>query len=385
MWNLSNAIPPIFSHSPHGCSVVIGEKTVNPVRKDIDILNYVGDYFADLGEFCEASEYIGLESYYYRNLKSGVFYRPLCYYEVKNKENVPIRNLTRITTKKSSKSPYRGRGLDGEVETNVLLPLIDSIQLKEICNLKHLNYEDHIKWLIAPLDPDTGKLMLHSDSSNNSKRQRIFPKLDAYWKKCQVDFEIANRNRFEKTRVFIEENYGFNNNLIKHLYDLWESITNRITDNKWDTNVFKNHFESCKKRKVIHNVSGDTLRAIRVPLNVIIDSKLHYIICDTEQEAKYLVGVVNAPIMQPIWRATKTSSRHYGSNPLKKIPVPKFDVTNTLHLEIAKVINNIECYDDDYFNQDILISLLAPLNDMVRKLLAGLFDTIKKYDNFYIR
>lgn len=110
-------------------------------------------------------------------------------------------------------------------------------------------------------------------------------------------------------------------------------------------------------------------------MNVIANSKLYYLLCPTEKEAQYLVGVINAPAMQPIWRATKTSNLDFHESPFNKIPVPKFDSNDPLHLKIADVINQLELCNSYSPN-------FSSLNPLVRELMKDTFEQIEKSEHY---
>ena len=355
MWNLETS-PPIFEHAPNGCSVVLGRKTGD--RLPLRVLNYRGDYFSDELEVSQVSFLDAKASVYYEGLKNGVIYRPVCYYQVLAREDLS-GGLSEVITQKGTKRQWKAKGLDGMVESDVLWPLIDSR------HLKRLNYKVGM-WLLAPLDKDTGKLML-----NDPKRNRVYPKLHAYWDACQQEYD-RYRNR-ERSSLSLETNYGFN----KSLEDEIDQTRRAIGMDVWDMDVFRNSKESLQRRKVVYNSSGTTLKAIRIPLNCMTNSKLYYLICESEQEAKYLVGIINAPDMQPIWRATKTSKMHYHMSPLKGIPVPKFDPENAIHNQIVDVIDALE-------KEDSSKPVFTPLNPIVRKLLMDTFNSAEKHDSFLI-
>ena len=353
MWILGTN-PPIFEHSPNGCSVVLGRRTGD--KLPLSVLNYSGDYFSGELEVNQVSFLEAKPSVYYKGLKNGVIYRPFCYYQVLDRKDL-TGGLSEIITQKGTKGQWKAKGLDGIVESDVLLPLIGSK------HLKRLNYKVEM-WLLAPLDKDTGKLLL-----NDPKRNRVYPKLNAYWDVCQQEYD-RYRNR-ERSTPYLETNYGFN----KSLEDQLEATRNAIGMKEWDIDVFRNSKESLERRKVAYNSSGTTLRAIRIPLNCMTNSKLYYLICESEREASYLVGVINAPDMQPIWRATKTSKMDYHMSPLKGIPVPKFDPENSLHNQIAVTIDDLEKKDSPKPD-------FSHLNPLVRELLKNTFKVTERNESY---
>ena len=326
MWNLTDVEPPIFPHSPNGCSVVLGETTNQWNQKHSPrVFRYTGNYTTN--PIIELVEHVDFQSSTYsKRLKRGVLYGPFCYYQVlkrMDKEN----GLSKIYTQKGTKDVWKGCGLDGTIESECLLPLIDSK------HLKNLNYEPQM-WLIAPLDKEK-KLMLN----DNQLRVNQYPRLHRYWIECQKQYD-EKRNEKTSARA-LEMNYGYKNDLEDEL---------------------KNCGNDIARRKVVYNSSGNTLRAIRIPCHVIANSKLYYILCETEQEAQYLVGVINAPNMQPVWRKTKTSKMDYHKAPFRSIPIPLFDANNKLHIQITSEIERLESLDKkpDFSGLNPLLEELMP-------------------------
>ena len=155
--------------------------------------------------------------------------------------------------------------------------------------------------------------------SDNKQRPVLYPKTDEYWKKCTEDYR---KRKTEIAPSELEKSQFYHTKLNKHLKD------SRRYGNR--------------KIKVVYNASGDTLRAMRVPADVVAESKLYFGYFDSVQEAQYLIGVFNAPVMQPTWLKTRSSSRDYHRRPLQCIPIPEFDDKIKLHLKIAGTIDHIE-------------------------------------------
>ncbi|MCY4562254.1 MAG: N-6 DNA methylase [Flavobacteriaceae bacterium] len=319
--------PPIFKQS--ASSVVIGEKLAIEEKKP-DKLHY--------------EEHIGIDastisfeaihpkpSGYLKKFKQGVTCSPMGYFCVREKID-KSKGLSTIKVKKSTKNNWKGCGIDDmDVETKSLLPSIHSDDLKN--RIHHTTR----KWLIAPLN-EHGLLML----SDNEQRKVLYPKTDEYWKRCTDQYQIK---KTDEAPAELEKSGFYNSKLNKHLKD------SRRYGNR--------------KIKVVYNASGDTLRAMRVPSDVVAESKLYFGYFDSVEEAQYLVGVFNAPVMQPTWLKTRSSSRDYHRRPLQCIPIPEFDDKNKLHLKIAGTIDHIEqnTKNDqvpDFISLDPLLRELLP-------------------------
>lgn len=91
---------------------------------------------------------------------------------------------------------------------------------------------------------------------------------------------------------------------------------------------------------------------------VVVDSKVLMLSTDTSQEAYYIAGIINSPSVREVidGYAVKTNR---GVDILKYIAIPKFDLNNELHLEIAKIsehIHNIAETTGDNKSQKVKIS-----------------------------
>ncbi|MCY4298398.1 MAG: N-6 DNA methylase [Flavobacteriaceae bacterium] len=335
MWDLTDVEPPIFAHSPNGCSVVLGKTTDEKVEfKTHQVFRFSGNYVEN-PMIKQINSMNHAQSPYLDKVERGVFFGPFCYFQVLKRMDKE-KGLSEIFTQKGTRGDWKNCGFDGMIESECLLPLIDSKHLKQ------LNYEPEM-WLIAPLDKNQ-KLMLGVDGidvlkNENLERKRLYPHLHQYWKKCQKQYD--EKRDMDRSKPILELNYGFKRDL--------EDELNKCGDDTTRT-------------KVVYNSSGNTLRAIRIPRNIIANSKLYYILCESEQEAQYLVGVINAPNMQPAWRWTKTSKMHYHKSPFKSIPIPLFDSSNHWHIQIAHEVNRLEKLDrvPDFSKLNSLLKQLLP-------------------------
>lgn len=343
-WDLNGIEPHVFEQTgdPNGVAVVFGERfSKNPKKIKHEL--WKGSH-----ETPVVKEYQLIErkpSPKYKGFYAGAIYRPFCYYQVRIIEDIG-KGIVSIATEAGQKKPWlEAKSRHAEVESKGLLRLADSKDLvaksKNTDSVK-LNFSNRL-WLIAPLDQ--GKLM-----KSTPCRTKKYPKLDAFWKECATEYrELKNDSAPDN----LEDSHNYSVHLEKQV----------------------NHRFEEGVKKVVYNSSGNKLRAIRIPCDVIASSKLYWFICDTEKEAQYLVGVINAPDMQSIWNATKTSLRDYHKRPFQSIPVPKFNPNEVLHNEIANVVDTLE--QDSNLPQD-----LSPLNPLLRKLLKETFSLVEKYEHY---
>jgi len=135
--------------------------------------------------------------------------------------------------------------------------------------------------------------------------------------------------------------------------------------------------------RVLYNKSGaDLLRAARTigtPFEKsIITESAYYHRADSEDEALYLMGILNCPALQTAFVSSKTSLRHFDLNPLKSIPIPQYNAKTALHRKIAKAAKACEeaaAALDLAGNRNDTKAILEELN---RKGLLGKLDALVK-------
>ena len=93
---------------------------------------------------------------------------------------------------------------------------------------------------------------------------------------------------------------------------------------------------------MLHNVSGQLLRAARAPNHLIAENCFYWWRTSSEQEAAYLVGLLNADSLQPLYRAARKSDRHFHQHIWREVPIPKFDPDDPHHVEMSVLCGRAE-------------------------------------------
>ena len=299
-WSLDDITPPIFEHSPNGTSVVFGKKRKTFTEPKMKLTMWSGNFdTADIRETRPLTE--PRASDYLKQVNVGCMFRPFHYYvidEVKTK-NGPV---WAIRTQTGTKNQWKGKSHEGNIEKDAVLPLASSKDLSP----PHCRPS---QFLIAPTKD--GEILLPTN-----ERRKLFPNADSFWRKCNREFKNL---RTDGATDLLETNYGFPNSLSRQL-----------------------QYSNRGKVKVVYNSSGNWLKAARISCRTIVNSNCYWIICSNVREARYLVGVINAPNMQETWRKTKTSKLHFHLSPFKAIPIPKFNPNRQLHNQIANSVARLE-------------------------------------------
>lgn len=104
--------------------------------------------------------------------------------------------------------------------------------------------------------------------------------------------------------------------------------------------------EARSGRRVIYNKSGQHLIATRLNSphrgDFIANDALYYWTASSQNEALFLVGILNAETLQQAYREARQTDRHYDKHIWRKIPIPKFDKSNPLHAAVVKAARACE-------------------------------------------
>lgn len=86
---------------------------------------------------------------------------------------------------------------------------------------------------------------------------------------------------------------------------------------------------------MVYNASGQTLRAARTSHPLIVENFFYWWRTENEQEAAYLVALLNAEVLQPLYRAARKSDRHFHQHIWREVPIPRYNSNNRHHAQIA--------------------------------------------------
>ncbi len=88
--------------------------------------------------------------------------------------------------------------------------------------------------------------------------------------------------------------------------------------------------------KIAYNKAGQTLRAARLPRDLIVEDSIYYMPTRPD-EAAFLASMFNAPCLQLAYRDSRESDRHFDLHPIRKVPIPKFVSDNSDHRELVEL------------------------------------------------
>lgn len=114
--------------------------------------------------------------------------------------------------------------------------------------------------------------------------------------------------------------------------------------NLWDRINFDNGLENramYSQYKVILPDCGSVMAAAIVSRDTIVEHALHYIGVENEEEAYYLMGVLNAPCIERDMVEFTKAERHIGQLALD-YNIPLFNKKNNLHRDIVEISRELE-------------------------------------------
>ena len=96
-------------------------------------------------------------------------------------------------------------------------------------------------------------------------------------------------------------------------------------------------------RTILQPKSGDIMRALRVrPGEGVADSSLFWMAAASEEEAGYLVALLNAVCLREAFAQSRESGRHFQLHPWRKIPIPRYNASIVAHRQLATLCTEAE-------------------------------------------
>ncbi len=133
---------------------------------------------------------------------------------------------------------------------------------------------------------------------------------------------------------------------------------------------------------VVHPVSGDLMRGSRLrPKGNVMGHGLFWFSATSDEEAAYLVALLNAPCLREAFVQCRASGRHFSKYPWRKVPIKRYDEQNADHVALAGLTEQAEELVATWFaNADGATRNLGQvgLSNRIRKLLTedGIFPEI---------
>ncbi len=216
-----------------------------------------------------------------------------------------------------TKTPWKGLNMTATVEKDALLSIVRSQELKAF------KTETNKTFFLAPLEK--GKLL----SPDRQKYKDNYPKTLDYWKRAD---KIYRCHRSSKAGETLFDNLDWKGTLSTQLEPAKKE----------------------RKFKVIYNKSGNILQGAIVSGKQVVHESAYYLVTDYMEEALYLCGIINAPVMQDVWQESKTSKIAFDKSPWRHVPVPRYKPNNKEHKAIVSAAKEVEQAQNPSDKLDIL-------------------------------
>ena len=90
------------------------------------------------------------------------------------------------------------------------------------------------------------------------------------------------------------------------------------------------------KFRVAYPGSGRSMFGVCLPTEVIVNHGCYYLDVADQSEADYLCAILTADSLQTAYIQSQVTDRHYDLHPLRSVPLPLYDASDSNHMELAK-------------------------------------------------
>ena len=94
--------------------------------------------------------------------------------------------------------------------------------------------------------------------------------------------------------------------------------------------------------RVVFPGSGRWFFGIALPTDIIVNHGCFYIDVDNRDESHYLCALFASNALQSAYRESQVTDRHYDKHPLRAVPIPAYNLADTLHAQLALLGNRAE-------------------------------------------
>ena len=188
---------------------------------------------------------------------------------------------------------YNGRSFD--VPSSWLSPVVFSSDLLCFCTRSQLSQ------CIIPFD-EAGRKLLNKDDASK----------EPYWRKADTNYQDSRGIGKNTPPTLLQR------------IDHQKQLSTQIRKGK-------------NKYRVIYNKSGSFLRACWLPSQTLIENTCYSLDTNSKQEAIYLMTLLNAETLQPHFRASRETDRHFDTHFWKKVPIPQYDRDNSDHKKLVNI------------------------------------------------
>ena len=119
-----------------------------------------------------------------------------------------------------------------------------------------------------------------------------------------------------------------------------------------------------------YNRSGSSIRACVISGGEIVHDTLHYVACASREEARFVVGILNAGAMLPAFLAARRGAGDFADHIWRAVPVPRYDGRGALHRRLAALSGRAEA-EASRMLMDMRLRRGRAAEARIREALAG--------------
>ena len=232
--------------------------------------------------------------------QSGFNLKPLCLLKVGTQQALSD-GTTNITTVQSRHQPWKDEGTqNGQVPSG----WVKKVAVRQVVFPFNCRFSDSY-----------GVIPLTEDGEGDPLRES-----NPYWQKAEAIYSRHNTIGTSNPQT-LWGMLNFQNKLFRQIQN--------VPDTK-------------EAVKVLYNGSGQTLRACRIPADVIADFGLYYLVCQTSEEAAYLTAILNAPCLQAAYQQSRKSDRDFQQHFWRTVPILQFNPMSAEHLTLSEICEQAE-------------------------------------------
>lgn len=280
-------------------------------------------------------------SSYYKLVKGGIRIVPRRWVVIKERPPFPKiveihPDFTQQAKEKWSEPPYSKR----IIESEYIHPFLKSQGLIPFSFVK-------LEFAFIPFDI--------SDFAVKNRQffneEKLKPKAKSFYR--FIDLEYRKLIKSSASMKTLSDNFTYNRRLVPSVV------------------LFRKGRRDVKKFMVVHNSIGSIVKSVVLKESVLLDNSLYYFLTDNENEAYYICGVLNSPLMTALVKrigstGSRGSLRNIHKNPYN-FPIRKY-TDSDLQRKISSQSKKIEQYVQEFISK--LIGIKKNFENTISFLLS---------------
>ena len=136
-----------------------------------------------------------------------------------------------------------------------------------------------------------------------------------------------------------------------------------------------------RRTLVMYPKSGDIMRGARIRSGpIVVNDSIYHFNATSVGEAGFLTALLNAPSLSRAFQESRTSGRDFHQHPWRAIPIPRYDATDSVHRDLARLCDRAERVASDWLAEQTHPHGQVAASAQIRALLnaRGIFAAIDR-------